>query len=485
MREKEIDNKLNGLDEFIMETIKDWKIPGLAIGVVKEDEVIYSKGFGMRDPEKDLEVNAETLFLTASNTKAFTSMSIGILVDEGKLEWDKPIKHYIPTFKLFDPYATEHLTLRDILCHRSGLPSHDWSMDDKNLTRKDRVELLQYLEPNMDIRAKHQYNNIMFMLAGYVVECVTGEIWEKFVQERILDPLEMTSTNFSRYKSMKTDNFAEHYHEVNDEIKKFTWENNGDPDSFSPRGPAGSINSNIIDLAKWLKLHLNKGVYNGKRIISEESLKQMHLPQIVDFWDIRDKEYSDGSCGMGWFIWYYRGHKIVEHGGFFGTRILLLPNERIGIIYLPTLLSLAQDSIPNTIIDRLLGYEATPWNERKKALFAEEKEKAKLEAEKIKAQFPRKEGTKPSHELKDYVGVYNHPAYLKLNIGLEDEKLVISHWGEKFTLSHYHYDTFEVLDPSGELIFRLTFHTDANGLVNSITSPFEPTIKDIEFLRIK
>jgi len=160
------------------------------------DETVYCKGFGVRGLDSTDPVDTNTIYRLASNTKAFTAFSLGLLVDEGKLEWDKPIKNYIPDFKLYNDYLTESVTVRDLLCHRTGLPAHDWALHDPSLTRKDCVERLRYLEPNFDLRVKHQYNNKMFMLAAYVLECITGEVWEHFVMRRIFEPLEMNNTIF-------------------------------------------------------------------------------------------------------------------------------------------------------------------------------------------------------------------------------------------------------------------------------------------------
>lgn len=474
--------KLEGLDEFVESAMRDWQVPGLAMSIVKDEETIYARGFGFRDPAKGLEMTADTLYRLASNTKAFTAASAAILVDEGKLEWDKPVKHYIPPLKLQDPYATEHVTLRDLLCHRTGLPAHDWAMDDKNMSRKEIVTCFQYLEPSYPIRTKLQYNNWMYMLAGHLVEVVSGERWEDFVQKRILTPLGMCNSNFSFFKSRKTGNFAECFYEKDGKLVQYKTHQELDPDFTFPRAPAGGINSSANEMAAWVIMQLNKGKYMGKQIISEASIKEMHSPSMIDNWNAPYEELGESSCGLGWFIWAYRGHKLVLHGGFFGSQVFLMPGRKIGVVFLPTLGSALHEVVAFNIFDRLLGLDAIPWHQRKKEEVA--RTKAKEREEKEKAVPDRRPGTQPSRPLADFCGTYEHPAYDKLTVKTDGEKLILAHPDMDFALRHYHYDTFELLSDTGDPMLKITFHTDAKGIVSSATAPMEPAVKDIEFKRV-
>jgi len=189
---------LKDFEEVVTDAMKKFDVPGMAIAIVKYNDVVYSKGFGYRDVEKQLPVTPDTLFAIGSSTKAFTTFVLGTLVDEGKIEWDKPVRNYIPWFKLYDTGASERMTPRDLVTHRSGLPRHDlvW-YNNYDASRKWLVERLPYLEPSADLREKFQYNNLMFLTAGYLTEVVTGKTWEEAVRERILLPLSMTRTNFS------------------------------------------------------------------------------------------------------------------------------------------------------------------------------------------------------------------------------------------------------------------------------------------------
>lgn len=472
--------RLDGFNEFVEAAMKEWRVPGLALAIVKDGELVYSNGYGYRDPDKGLKMEADTLYRIASNSKAFTAMSLAMLVDEGKLEWDKPVREYIPYFRLQDSYATEHVTPRDLLCHRTGLPLHDGALHHAN-TRKELVEHLQYLEPSYPIRTRLQYNNKIYATAGHLVDCITGQSWESFVNERIFNALGMEKSNFSFSKSRLSGNYAECYYMKNDELRQFQWHKDQDPEYISPGSPAGGINSTANEIARWMILQLNKGEYNGKRIVSENNLTEMHSPQMTDNWNSPYEEHGESSGGLGWFIWGYRGHKLVLHGGYFGSEIYMVPQKKLGVVCMATLpASNAPISliINFNVIDRLLGLDQVNWNERKK------KERDEALKNQVKHVSDRKPDTRPSHVLSDYCGKYGHPAYGSFQITTDETKLVIkSEFGMAHDLRHYHYDTFEVFDDDGDENFKLTFHTDSKGNICNASAPLEPEVKDIVFKR--
>src|SRR5579884_3599427 len=189
--------RLQGFEEFVGTIMQDWKVPGLAISIIKDGEIIFSNGFGKRDVDGGLEVTPQTLFPIASCSKAFTTTAMAMLADEGKLDWDTPVKHYLPTFKLYDSFVSEHMTPRDLVTHRSGLPRHDLMWYHSTRSRQELFDRLQYLEPSKDFRSLWQYQNLMYMTAGYLAGEVAGQSWEDLVQKRLFDPLGMTSSNFS------------------------------------------------------------------------------------------------------------------------------------------------------------------------------------------------------------------------------------------------------------------------------------------------
>jgi CubicO group peptidase (beta-lactamase class C family) len=210
------ETQLQGLDEFVHIIMQEWKVPGLALSVIKENEVIYARGFGQRDKEQGLPVTPQTLFPIASCTKAFTTAALGILADQGKLDWDTPVRAYIPSFKLYDPVASERVTPRDLVSHRTGLPRHDlvW-YNNTTATRRDLFERLQYLEPTKDLRSFWQYQNLMYMAAGYLVETISGRTWEEFVREHLFQLLEMKSSTFDVVQtSREADDYSHPYKEA-------------------------------------------------------------------------------------------------------------------------------------------------------------------------------------------------------------------------------------------------------------------------------
>lgn len=235
---------LLGLNRYIEEQMKAWKVPGLSIAVVKDGEVIMMEGYGHRDIDQRLPVTPNTLFAIGSTTKAFTALAAGILADEGTLDLDTPVKEYLPQFKMYDSFASERMSVRDMLCHRSGLPRHELMWYNSPLNREEIIERLQYLEPNVDFRTKWQYQNMMYMVAGYIIGHVCDSSWEEVVQNRIFTPLGMTSSQFSVETTQLQDDYALPYVVPEDKHKSVPFRN------IDAMGPAGSINSNVKDMAQ-------------------------------------------------------------------------------------------------------------------------------------------------------------------------------------------------------------------------------------------
>ncbi len=468
------------LRDFINNTIQEWKVPGLAIAIVQDNQIIFCEGFGLRDVEKGLKVTPKTLFAIGSCTKAFTTMAMGILADRGKLDWDKPVRNYLPTFKLYDSYATEHITPRDLVTHRSGLPRHDDVWYGTPFTRQEIVERLQYLEPSHELRTVFQYQNLMYMTAGYLVGQIAGSSWEEFVQQEIFNPLSMEGSNFSVVKSQEADDFALPYQEKDDEVKEIPFRN------IDAVGPAGSINAHVTDMAKWLLLHLNQGKYDDKQIISSGNLSQMHMPQFVTPGPLEYEEILYSSYGLGWGITAYRGHNFIQHGGGidgFSALTTLMPQDKIGVVVLTNMNGTPLPSILTyQICDRLLGLDEVPWNERIKKKVDEAKEAA--EKAKETTSSDRKTGTQPSHPLEDYTGNFEHPAYGIVSIEINDTHLKATHYSTVYELQHYHYDIFELKSELLEITERLSFFTDTKGNITSLSIPLEHTVKDIVFTRM-
>jgi len=476
-------DELAGFGDFVRGALKDWKVPGCAVALVKGDKVVLLEGYGLRDMKKNLPVTKDTLFAIGSSTKAFTVMALGILADEGKIAWDKPVREYLPSFRVKDETASEHMTPRDLVTHRSGLPRHDLVWYASPLSRKELVDRLRYLEPNADFREKWQYQNLMFLTAGYLVGEVAHTSWEDFVARRIFAPLSMTASNFSVEDSRKAADFALPYEEKDKQVIEIPFRN------ITTVGPAGSINSSVTDMAQWVRLHINKGVIGGKRLISENAIADMHHPHMVMFDTSQDPEVVLRSYGMGWFVESYRGKVRVHHGGNidgFSAMVTFLPAEGVGVVVLTNHGGTPMtEVVARTAIDRLLALPAVDWNAR--VLARAKAGEAAADKAKNKMDLDRKKGTKPAHTLDEYAGEYEHPAYGTLTVSKDAAgNLKAGLHGISMKLDHWHYETFRASgeDPALEdLKLFFLFETNMKGDVDRVAVPFEPQVSEIVFTK--
>jgi CubicO group peptidase (beta-lactamase class C family) len=473
---------LTGFDEIVNDALKKFDVPGMSIAIVKGKEVILAKGYGHRDVEKQLPVTADTLFAIGSSTKAFTTFTLGTLVDEGKIEWDKPVRTYIPWLKLYDPMTTERLSVRDLVTHRSGLPRHDlvW-YNNYEASRETFVRRLAYLEPSADLRTRYQYNNLMYLTAGYLTEVITGKTWEDAVRARVLQPLGMTRTNFSINDSQKDTDFAQPYAKRDDQVIKIPFRN------ISNIGPAGSINSSVNEMARWVMVHLNGGKYGDKKIAEAATVNEMHLPQMATGAPGERPDISSADYALGWIVDTYRGHQRVQHGGNidgFSANVVLFPKDGLGIVVLTNLNGTPlRDLITRVIADRLFKLEKVDWLAAAAANRARAEAAAK-EGEK-KKEAARVAGTQPAHKLEDYMGEYEHPGYGLLKVARRDGKLEATYNNIATPLEHWHYETFNG-GKGREVTFenmKYTFQTDVKGFVAKLAVTFEAAVSEIVFLK--
>jgi CubicO group peptidase (beta-lactamase class C family) len=472
---------LKGFGEFVAKTMAEWKVPGMAVAIIKDGKVIYAEGFGFRDVEQGLKVTPHTIFPIGSCSKAFTAADVGILVDEGKVGWDEPVRTYLPDFKLQDEYASAHATPRDLLCHRTGLPRHDLMWIGGQFSRQELYDRVRYLEMNKELRTTWQYQNLMFMTAGYLVGKVDSSSWEEFTQKRILDPLGMKETNFSVGLTQKTADFSQPYMEIKGKIERVPYRD------ITAVGPAGSINSNVLDMAQWVLMNLGKGKYGDKPIVSEASMAQIHSPQMVISGPIQYDEVLYESYGMGWVIEPYRGHLVVWHNGGidgFISHVAFLPRENSGLVILS---NLNGNTVPvivyRNIVDRLLGLDQVDWNKRIKDAVAkakDEDEKGRKEADK-----DRKLDTRPSHPIADYAGDYENPGYGTVSVIKDGDGLKLKTPVLEGPMSHYHYDVFEFkgMILGDEMKSKVAFTMDLKGNLAGLSIQLEPSAKDIVFTR--
>ena len=504
------DRALRGLDDFVARVMKEWQVPGLALGVIQDGKPVLLKGYGYRDVEKRLPVTPRTLMAIGSNTKSFTVVLMGMLADSGKLEWDKPVRTYLPDFQLYDDFATREMTPRDLVTHRSGLPRHDGLWYGRSFTREELYRRLKYLEPSASFRSRWQYQNLMFLTAGYLVERRTGRSWDDLIRERVFAPLEMTRSNTSVRDLPAADDAALGYvwRDCPAEKAAGMVGTAGAAGAAAPSstecglvqvpyrnidavGPAGSINSDVEEMLHYIQFHIDSGRYNGRAILSKENASLMETPQmLVGDQEIWPDELGVATYGLGLSVTSYRGRKLVQHGGGidgFISQMSWLPRERIGIMVVTNMSG--TNPVPNivtrNVIDRLLGLAPIDWVART------EKQLQDAKAKRIKQRTDhaaeRQPNTSPSHPLSAYGGTYEHPAYGRLSVQADGAALSLSFDGFNVPLKHFHYDVFEIDDPMDALPLsgRVTFLMDSKGNIDRMAVPFEPSVKDIEFTRVK
>jgi CubicO group peptidase (beta-lactamase class C family) len=471
---------LSGFDSFVNNAMRAWEVPGLALAVVKNGKVVLASGYGLRDVSKKLPVTSKTLFAIGSCTKAFTTFVMGTLVDEGKMDWDAPVRTYIPEIRFQDRVATELITPRDLVTHRSGLPRHDLIWYNASLSPKDVVGRLPYLEPSEPFRSKFQYNNVMFMTAGYLVERLTGLSWEEAVRKRVFAPLGMAASNFSVKDSQRAPDFARPYEDRDDKIVEIPFRD------ITNVGPAGSINSSVEDMSRWLAVHTHKGKIDARQVISAAGLTDIHTPHMTTGTAPERPEIAPAGYALGWGVDDYRGHRRVHHGGAidgFVAATTLFPDQGLGLVVFA---NLGGSSLPELLTrhasDRLLGLSTIDWSGEE--LAKKVKRKAADKDAKSKKDTVRRTGTRPAHELGEYAGLYEHPGYGVITIELKDGKLNLSFNGIEAPLEHWHFEVFRALKNPKDPAFedeKVQFLTNVNGYVDSLAVPFEPRLKPIVF----
>ena len=474
---------LGTLDQFIPAQMQKWKVPGLAIAIVQHKQVIYSHGFGVRDVKRNLSVTTKTLFAIGSITKSFTSVSMGILNDQGKLDWDKPVRQYLPDFQMYDPVASERMTPRDLISHRTGFAGHDLAWYSSAFSREDLVHRLRFLQSNRDFRSGYHYNNMLVMTAGYIVGKVSGQGWEGFVKQRIFEPLHMASSNFFVLDSQKSADFARPYRkdEHSETINETPFYD------IHSVGPAGSINSNVEEMASYAIFQLGEGKAGDQQIVSKSNLDLTHTSQVPMGGQPEFKELGARDYGMGWVVTSYRGHRMIWHnGGIDGFYALLtmLPDEDLAVIILT---NLQDQPVPEVvayhIFDHMLALDAIDWSGRFQEL--EQKQKAAEEDAKKTGVTNRKSATHPSHELKDYTGQYENDGYGVLAIQSAGDHFSVTLNKISAPLQHYHYDVFEVPENTTWALekIKLRFITNLDGDIDSVSVPLEPGAPEIIFTR--
>jgi CubicO group peptidase (beta-lactamase class C family) len=475
---------LEDVDKLIEQSIKNFLIPGVAVGIVVDGTVVYTKGFGFRDLEKKKCVTPDTLFPIGSVTKAFTAFSMGCLIDEGVMEWDDRVVDWLSEFRLSDESVSQKLTLRELLSHQTRLPRHDYMWYNGDLTREELFCRLRYLDMASDSYDRFHYNNLLYTVVGMAVEKAAHKKWEEVVTQKILNPMGMTHTGFSVADMQKSTDYALPYIERKGELKQMKFRD------YSSIAPAGGMYSSVSDLCRWIQMQLSQGEWQKQPLLSLMNFKEMHSPQVIVSGCPESKEPQVRAYGLGWYIQSYQGALNIVHDGIadgFVSVVSLLPQKNIGIVVLsnknfnPWSRLLVMD-----LFDRLLEI---PRNEWLKDYFDGWKKNNELTAEDQSAELnDRKKNTTPSHSLEEYAGEYENPGYGRIEVQYANGKLQTLYNNFLYTLEHWHYDMFNVCEESDDALVsfrgnKLTFRTDSHGNVSELLVPFEKMSPDIVFLR--
>ena len=438
---------LKGLDNYIQKALMDWDIPGLSIAIVRNDKIVYAKGFGVGNIYTKDPVDENTIFAIASNTKAFTTTGLGLLVQEGKLDWDDPVLKYLPEFQLFDPVATRKITIRDLLCHRSGLGT--WQGDltwfGSNYDPDEVIHRIRFIPPVADFRTSYRYSNLMFLVAGQIISEVTSITWQEFTKQRFFYPLNMQRSNTSVKELRMVENVATPHTLVNERL---------DTISYVPMdncAPAGGINSCVNDVTQWLRLQLQYGNYDGKQLVDSTIIYETRQPHNLIQIGRNAKNLNPyvhfSDYALGWRLSDYQGQLVVNHtGGLDGmlSYVGFLPEQNLGVVILTNSDNHnLMNALPYHIYDLYLGEKFQDWSARYLDAYQENRDGQKEKVEERKN--AREDGTILSHPQADYCGTYTSQIYGDAVIQLKNGEITIRLLAHPYVigvLKHWQYDTF-------------------------------------------
>lgn len=453
--------------EIVEKLREDYHVAGMSVAVVKDGEVVSADGYGLANVAENKAMTKDTVLPIGSITKSFTALALGMLVDEGKLDWDEPVKTYIPTLKLYNDLMTEHATTRDLLCHRTGVPRFDMlvafdALDD----RAKQVETFQYLQPNKAFRTTLQYSNQMVTLAGYLVDILSGMSYEEFVKERIFKPLGMNHTDFEVDNLKNYEDYAKGYVFAQDQFVEPPYLHLG------ALNPAGGIISNVVDMAKYAIFQMGDGTVNGERLIEEATLKEMHTHQMIGspyFWQF--DEMQSAEYGLAWFTDIYRGKHMISHGGNtngYSAQLTLIPEDQFAMVALSNATSsFSVNALSHYLSDDELGVTDIPdWSARYQEIFnGMMGDMLNGMQARAGAKIPDTTTTKA---LEAYAGKYVHPGFGTIELAMTENGLVGNWNGFDIMMTHYHYDSFDMLLVLMGQPVPAEFVFDAAGNVESI-----------------
>jgi CubicO group peptidase (beta-lactamase class C family) len=464
---------LAALDAYFARAQRDWPVPGFAVAIVKDGRIVFEKGYGLRDGMEGGEVDEHTLFAIASNTKAFTAATLGVLVDEGILSWDDRVVEHLPYFQLYDPFVTREMRIRDLLSHRSGLGSFsgDLLWLGTSYSAEEVVKRARYVPQAYPFRAGYGYSNLMFITAGEIIQAITGMTWAEFDRRHFFQPLDMSRTVTSTNALGAMENVATPHKNERGEVIPIEWYN------WDAMGAGGGIISSVHDMSQWLLLQLEGGTRGGREYFSEGAQREMwtqHNAMAVSPGSQRTYPSTHfRGYGLGWGLMDYLGRKVISHGGGYDgmfSRVVLVPEEELGMVILTNSMTGVSTSLSYRILDAYLAGAERDWSAQ--GLESFRAGRRRFEARQDEAEEGRVSGTRPSLALSAYTGTYGGSMYGDATVSEEDGRLVLRLLPNPdlvADLTHLHYDTFLLrwrkrmawfgkgtvqflMDPSGEIV---------------------------------
>ena len=458
---------LDGFDTFLEGAREDWSVPGVAVAVVKDDEVVYIGGHGVRHVGEPGKVDENTIFQLASVSKTFTAASLGALVDEGKLGWDDAVVSHLPGFELYDPYATMNATVRDLLAHRTGLPAFTGDLlGEMGYDREEVLARARYLTPQGTFRETANYSNVGFLTAGMVAEKVTSSAWEEVVRTKFFEPLGMTRSGFGLVSLEGTNVSANHADRPGEPVRAVP------PDDSDVFAPAGGVTSTAHDLAQWMRMLLAEGQFNDTQVLQAATVQEMFTPAMVSQPSFSETAPIGADTGfdytLGWAAYYYKGHKVIEKGGALSgvrTVIVLVPDQKLGVAVLANLnLTMLPEAVRAHVLEAYLGASGRDLQGEIKA------QHAALLSGFFAPPEPTTDPGEPTRPLAAYAGVFENDLYGRLAVLQNDKGLVMKAGPAclEGSLRHDSYDTFELKWPGETTLPEpLTFTLDTSGRAES------------------
>lgn len=478
-----LNTKIKSLEKDFETVLTTSKAAGFAIAIVKGNDVVYAKGFGYSDIENKTPATNNTVFAIGSSTKAFTASLMGLLRDQGKINFEISPRAYIPELKFFNPEMNNQITIKDLMTHRTGLPRHSQAWKTFETKSKDEfLARIAYMEPVSSVRSKFAYNNFMYFVQGEIAEQLTDNSWEQNIEQHFFKPLQMTSSTANIQGLKNGKNAAIGYYFENGKTTEIDYKDIG------AMGPAGGINSTVNDMSKWMIAWLNKGQYNGRQILPAKYVKEAMSSQMVISGRL-PRETSPSSFmsnyGYGWFISSYNGHYRADHGGNidgFSANVAFYPADQLGIVVLSNQnRSGVPQIITNIVADKLFDVPKTNWIGKLEKLIEQQTQTKKIEPIVSSA---------PVYALKQYTGTYTQKGYGSFEVVKENDSLFAKFPSKTQWLNPVHpnvFDTYYVLDDKVQAQYKdtsINFLTNVKGKITGLEMKLERTLDPIVFNRV-